>query len=84
MIREAVGNTVVRFYSDKKTAAQVAQVMQMSVREYNDSQRFFLADKNGKKELFDESGMIFHPKSLERSASYKQDFQKLMDNSKPV
>lgn len=84
MIRESVGNTVVRFYSDKKTAAQVAQVMQMSVREYNDAQRFFLADKNGKKELFDESGMIFNPKSLERSVSYKQDFQQLMDNSKPV
>lgn len=84
MIRESVGNTVVRFYSDKKTAHQVAHVMSMIVRQYQDSQKFFLSDKEGKNEAFDESGAIFNPKSLSKNEGYQQDFQLLMTNSKPI
>lgn len=84
MIRESVGNTVVRFYSDKKTAHQVACVMGMVVRQYQESQRFFLSHKDGKVEAFDEAGAIFNPKSLSRNKGYQQDFQLLMINSKPI
>lgn len=84
MIREAIGNTVVRFYSDKKTAAQVAEVMKLSVREYQESGRFFLAEKDTSVEVFDQSGMIFNTDSLKESSQYQADLKTLMTNSKAV
>lgn len=84
MIREEIGNTVVRFYSDKATAQKVADVMKLSVLEYNHANRFIVAKDKQSSEVFDESGMIFHPKSLAQSSSYKQDLCQLMMNSNIV
>jgi len=81
MIRDEIGNTVVRFFHDKATAMKVADIIKMSVLEYEKSNRFIIADKAGGDEIYDEAGLIFNVKSLKKSDSYKQDFQTLMTNS---
>lgn len=81
MIRENIGNTVVRFFDNKEAAKFQANYQQGQLFEYQKSGLFFWADKYDRRMVYDEFGLIFNVRSLEQSPQYQEDFKSLMEKS---